>query len=255
MSTHAPDEFRRVLEHPVAPIVIGGQAVNIWALYYLKKRPQLNEFAPFLSKDCDIFVPKGGEEEIARDSGWHLVRAKGGKASPVRAFLKSKDAVGNSLLVEVLWTVYGMESDDLKKHADLDIDGLRVRVLTPPVLLKGKIENMQKLPQAGRQDLKHVRILIGCVAETIAENLLDLELGNIKSRSVIRLLEYCRSVVTSPGAIRLARTEGLDWNHAFPPRLSRTPSPQVERFCRHRLPIPAPPIKRGTTPNGVVCRR
>jgi hypothetical protein len=185
--------------------------------------------------------------------GWDLVIPRRGQASPVTAFLMSKDAAGNDLVVEVLFTVLGVEPNDLKWNADLDVDGLLARVLTPPVLLKGKIENIQKLAQAGRQDLKHVLILVGCVAEYIADNLLNLERGDVTERSVIRLLEYCRSVVTSPGATQLARTEGIDWNDVFPPRLCKPSSPRVANFCRRRLPIPAPPTRTGTACR--ACRR
>jgi hypothetical protein len=50
----SPDEFAPILASAEQPLVVGGQAVNIWAELYSPAVSALTELAPFTSKDADI---------------------------------------------------------------------------------------------------------------------------------------------------------------------------------------------------------
>ena len=41
-------------------ILVGGQAINMWATYYVSRVPQLAEYLPFASADLDLY---GGKVE------------------------------------------------------------------------------------------------------------------------------------------------------------------------------------------------
>lgn len=49
-----PAAFAAVLTDPTHPLIVGGQAVNLWAEIYSPSEPELGPFAPFTSKDADI---------------------------------------------------------------------------------------------------------------------------------------------------------------------------------------------------------
>lgn len=57
---YSPADFaaslRRIEASRLDYFVEGGQAVNIWAEVYSEAAPGVNDFAPFTSKDCDLWV-------------------------------------------------------------------------------------------------------------------------------------------------------------------------------------------------------
>ena len=80
-------DFDPILNQEPLPLLIGGQAVNLWALAFLPRSPSLAALAPFLSKDCDLY---GGTEtliRLAKQSGWQLEFGPKGQASPVVGYL------------------------------------------------------------------------------------------------------------------------------------------------------------------------
>ena len=47
---HSPAAFAAVLTDPSHPLIVGGQAVNLWAEIYVSAEPELHTFEPFTSK-------------------------------------------------------------------------------------------------------------------------------------------------------------------------------------------------------------
>jgi hypothetical protein len=60
----APRDFLAILGADERPLILGGQAANLWADLYAPEVPTLDQFRPFVSKDADIygtsFVPIEG---------------------------------------------------------------------------------------------------------------------------------------------------------------------------------------------------
>ena len=67
---HSPVDFAAVLADPSRPLIVGGQAVNIWAEIYVPAEPALKEFAPFTSHDADIHGDRALAEMLHRRTGW-----------------------------------------------------------------------------------------------------------------------------------------------------------------------------------------
>jgi hypothetical protein len=72
-------------------IIVGGQAVNIWAAYYLPREPQLQIYLPFTSKDLDLVGTKNDAQRVAAATRWNFapLPVRGG---PVEAVLSSEPA-------------------------------------------------------------------------------------------------------------------------------------------------------------------
>ena len=52
-------------------IIVGGQAANIWAAYYLPREPRLQAHFPFTSKDLDLIGTRTDAERVAEAIHWH----------------------------------------------------------------------------------------------------------------------------------------------------------------------------------------
>jgi hypothetical protein len=53
--SQTPQDYAHLLsssEQGEFPVLVGGQAVNLWALLFLDEEPSLGQFLPFTSSDC-----------------------------------------------------------------------------------------------------------------------------------------------------------------------------------------------------------
>jgi hypothetical protein len=167
------DIFLKLQAVNLDAIVVGGQAVNLWAVKYSQRCPQLLDLLPFASEDLDFY---GGKVEaiICRD-------ALQGKANLNTDF----DATPNSgvvlvnrqdrvLRIDFLASVYGLNDSEITGTAVMfagtdKLAGINIKVLNPVLCLEGKLKCLLRLPQGGRQDLKHVKMSIMCVKEFLAD--------------------------------------------------------------------------------------
>lgn len=53
-----PADFAEILAGEEPPLLVGGQAVNLWAEIYANQAPGLESFAPFTSADADTKKPR-----------------------------------------------------------------------------------------------------------------------------------------------------------------------------------------------------
>ncbi len=104
-----PADFAPVLATEKPLLLVGGQAVNLWALYY---RDRTAELAPFVSHDADVL---GDRDTLAM-----LGKLAGAKPQffPLRppsnevGVVVAKDTAGQPMLIEVLRYVHGVDDKD-----------------------------------------------------------------------------------------------------------------------------------------------
>lgn len=192
-----PADFAPLLATPEPLFLVGGQAVNLWALYY---RERTVELAPFVSRDADVLGDRDTLRTLGKLTGakpqFFALRPPSNEVGVVIA----KDANGLPLLVEVLRYVHGVSDEELRDPVYTLVigDGLvRVQVPGPIALLKAKIANFANLQQTGRQDARHVLIL----ARLLPAYLEDLQKaateGRMEERKLIDFLERLLAVVKS----------------------------------------------------------
>jgi hypothetical protein len=159
MDEAGPEAFTHLLweieRAGVRFFVVGGQAVNKWAELFLDREPALEKWTPFTSEDCDIVVDANWLDALEVVGGtW---RKSEGPQDGQLAILTSEDQP--PVRVDLLQSVYGIRqpaSKILARAMDLD-EG--ILFMEPLELFRSKCACLVNLPQAGRQDEKHLNIL------------------------------------------------------------------------------------------------
>lgn len=235
VSAHAPagpEAIGGLLKTNPPLMLVGGQAVNLWALYYYDRTKDL---APFVSRDIDLLGDKDTLAEVAK-----LANAKP-QYFPLRppsnevGVVVAQDAHGQPLLIEVLRYVHGVSEKELSEPAyTFEVGESKVLVPGPVALLKAKIANVSDIDQAGRQDLRHVLILCRLLPNYWYEMCDAARAGKIEERSLIRCLEATLKTVQSRKGIRVLREAGLSPRGLFA-RLDPESLPKVAAFVEKRL--------------------
>jgi hypothetical protein len=232
---HEISAFSEVLNSPEKPILVGGQAVNLWAEHYGSAIPSLDPLRPFMSKDADIFGDRAMAERLAKATQWRLTCYN--EPRTIAVALLTKEVPGKEpLLIEVINNVNGLTSGDLSDPDLLELrPGQVYRVPSPIILLKAKLANATELDQTRRQDVRHVQMLIPCVCEYLREAHERVLAGEITERQLINLLENARTLSIDKTYIELGQRHGLPLSRLFPPELADSKLEKVCRFVRFRM--------------------
>lgn len=175
MEKQTPETLREVLlklqAADLQAIVVGGQAVNLWAYQYCERLPELEQHQPFASEDLDFF---GGRVEamLCQDVlGGELKLNRDFDPSPNAGVLLVRQ--GNEVLrIDILASVFGLNDAEvvgtaLPFRGTGILEGIQIEVLHPILCLEGKLKCLRGLPQEGRQDLKHASMSVLFVREML----------------------------------------------------------------------------------------
>ncbi len=222
------------------PLLVGGHAVNLWAWFYRGRIGKaLDQWLPLTSKDLDLVGTIALLAELKHRFGGDYRLS--GPRSPVIGQLVVQIR-GKNLKIDVLKNVFGLGPKDLAIQAPIieveDCDGtFSARVIPPVVLLQAKIANVAKLDQTGRNDFRHVHLMLLVVRAYLSELTEATESGLIDSRIAIIQLELARKVIASPEAIKCTASHEIDFNGIWPREMfAQTKDPRLQNFVKHRLP-------------------
>lgn len=144
---------------------------------------------------------------------------------------------GGLLRVEVLHAVKGLDAKDLERTMEVGVGQVVATVLMPHLVLKAKIENSASIPQEGRNDVKHVHMMILCVRAFIREFVGYVGEGRAGDRSLINVLEETLAISTSRQAFRASELWGFDFMTLWPiDDLKNLGEGKVSRWLQHRFP-------------------
>jgi len=232
-------EFSAVLCQEPLPLLVAGQAVNLWATVYARDSELLRRLQPFVSRDCDLYGDAELLFRLAASTGWKRTSSPRGAPTPVLGFLTGQDPQGRTLTVEVLTSLNGLVPKDFDRETVVELDGKKYATLRPAILLKAKLANVIEIPQERpkrtRTDLKHVRILVPCVCGFLKDAHRRTLDGALTERELVKFLEETFKVVTTEYARRVADSHKIDFLACFPPELESSPLAKVRNFVRHRL--------------------
>jgi len=188
-----PSDFARLLAVPDPVLLVGGQAVNLWAIFY---ETRTRELAPFVSRDVDVLGSRETLESLAQIAGvvpqFFPLRPPSNEIGVVVA----RDDHGQPLIIEVLRYAHGASNEEFQQPAyTFAIGDTRVRVPGPIALLQAKTANVADIPQTGRQDIRHVRILARLMPGYLADLQTAVHNGKIPERQLIVMLEQLLGVL------------------------------------------------------------
>lgn len=173
----------------------GGQAVNFWAEFYGSRigGETLKDFAPFTSKDCDIWAgyPLLQYLREQKDVG-RLITSSSPADGQVAIF---KLAGEPERVVDILSNVFGVPAHELDRAKQRSLTIGDIRVLDPLFLLKSKCSCLVGLDQTGRQDERHVRMLCCIVPAHFSELLAQAVAGNLMERALINELKALQKIL------------------------------------------------------------
>jgi hypothetical protein len=132
---------------------------------------------------------------------------------PNAGVLKVPLAGGREILLDVLTGVYGVSAAEVERTAVTwsgsgALSGLTLRVIHPLLLLEGKAASLRGLPQAQRQDAKHLRILVLVVHEWLRQRFDE-------PRVVFRAVERLAACAASPDGVN-AFAQRIDLVQSIP---------------------------------------
>jgi len=230
-----PADFAPVLATPDPLLLVGGQAVNLWALYYHDRTADL---APFVSRDADVLGDRETLETLGKLAGakpqFFPLRPPSNEIGVVIA----KDANGSPMLIEVLRYVHGASNEELREPAYTLAIGehqVRVQVPGPVALLQAKVASFIDLNQTGRQDARHVLLLARLMPAYLEDLRLAAAEGRMTERKLIDLLERLLAVVTTRNGRKAFAELRIDAHGLFA-GLNPDKLPRLQAFLAKRLP-------------------
>jgi hypothetical protein len=220
---------------PEPLLLVGGQAVNLWALHY---HDRTRDLAPFVSRDADVLGDRDTLIALGRQVGvkpqFFPIRPPSNEVGVVVA----KDASGEPLLVEVLRYVHGATNEEMRAPVYLFALGeseVRVQVPGPIALFRAKIANLAELKQTGRQDGRHVLILVRVLPAYLADLGKSVLEGKLSERKFVNFLEQLLAVLVSNNGRKACADLRLPPQGVFG-ELATKGVPKVEAFVTQRLP-------------------
>jgi hypothetical protein len=204
--------FRAISLQKETVILVGGHAVNVWALSYRDRLGEvLTPLLPFTSGDMDVYA--------TRNALIGLHEALGGKLllSGPREITDGTLIVGvepDTRELDVLRSVNGLPKLDAQDAIPLVVCGHAVPVLFPHLLLQAKLENALRLDQRERQDVKHVRIMALVLREFLREVVITASVENEKY--ALPLLRQALAVLLSDNAREFTRRHELSFAGVMP---------------------------------------
>ena len=223
-------------------IVVGGQAVNLWASKYCKRSPQLQDWLPFSSEDLDFY---GGRVEVIT-----CQEALQGRAKLNRDFDSSPNSgivivkrQDTELRIDFLATVYGLNDSEIvgtaiKFKGEAELVGINIKVLHPILCLEGKLKSLRGLPQQGRQDKKHLEMTILCVKEFL-KDFCQLPTAEIQEqlRAGLKLVERVLDSALREDGLSAWYRHGINIESAIPiDSLGELNNEKWQRFSEQRFP-------------------
>ncbi len=234
------DLLRVFDEREAEALIVGGQAVNFWAEVFEEEEPELQRYRPFTSADLDLHRPDLSARRLLRAQARNVEAERDpfGKAFTIVAhtfLIQGKQ--GRLLAVDDLKAVPGLRPNELKKGTlVVEFSGIRLRVLNPIACLKAKLHNVGTIDQRGRQDEKHVRILIPC-ARAFLRHLVAEAHRSGNCRPALNALQQLLLWTSDHETIKVARAHGVVLLQTVPlADLKKSDLPKLVNFVAKRLP-------------------
>ncbi len=221
--------FHQLSEDRWSGILIGGQAVNLYATHYASQIPEIDSFRPLASSDLDFH---GGPREAKRAMKILHAQGKindGTDASPNAGVLEVRLDSGETLIIDILTSVFGISASETIRSSiawQFAADTM-IHVIHPLLLLESKLACLRSLDQTHRQDKKHVRLMTSVLNAWFSAQLQS-------PRDVYKSIERISAMMMTPDGV-WSFDQGIDLWQAIPLHSMRADQ-NYEIFFQQRLP-------------------
>ncbi len=111
-----------------------------------------------------------------------------------------------------------------------------IRVLDPISLLACKLELAATVPQKGRQDVAHLKILLPCIRAFLDELLQQVDLGQLPAKDWLKIVNQVLKLTTSRRSERIASKHHINWPDTLPtPGIAKIQNGKIGRFREKQL--------------------
>jgi hypothetical protein len=240
MAKVAPETLKSILETIQAAgieiVVVGGQAINLWAVQYSQSTPDWEQLQPYASEDLEIYGGRLEAVQCAEALNGKLTLARDFDPSP-NAEVVTIDWQGSQFRIDILSSVYGLSDAEISATA-LRLRGLsslsnvELKVLHPVLCLESKLKCLRDLDQQLRQDEKHVRLAL-----LILRSLLITQLETQPPRGLLNLVERIVNNTWTDAALYAWYRFDIRVETAIPIEvIQQHPAEQWQNFVQIRWP-------------------
>lgn len=209
--------------------------MNYWAEQYLSSEHELKSLQPFTSQDIDF---KGNRDDVRRIAE----QLKSSPNYPPRVAMTALAGIvpiqvaGEKSVIEVVRQIPGISSSKQTPAVEAQWEDQTIRVLDPISLLASKLELVATVPQADRQDVPHLKILVRCVRAFLRDVLQQVEIGHLQARDWLKVANQVLKLTTSRRALKIANKYEVDWSGILPfTAIAQSKDEKIQRFCKQRL--------------------
>ena len=225
----SPHEIKPVLQAlaQTRAVIIGGQAVNLWAERYQNESPPWPELRPYTSFDLDVL---GNRTDVlqcsqALDAEPFFPLASENTANSGKIIAQIG---GSDFEIDFLHSPNGLSPAEVTELAlTITFETIPLKVLHPLHCVESKTVNLATLPQdaGGRQDLKHLRLSIA----SLRQHLIKLTLDGGSETLLLRWAHRIRTNSNHELGLMATIKHGVQFQEAIPADLWQThPGPLAD---------------------------
>lgn len=215
-------------------IVVGGQAINLWATYYYEK---LTIPGPYASRDLDLFGTIELLRKVAKFSNSKFKQYPIRPPGPAVGIIEISALNSDVLIIEILKSIKGLSSEEVNKNSFYPFqiaEEKTVYTLSPILLLKTKIQNIHEIPQTERNDIQHVKILFEIIPWYFIDLLDQVTNRQLQERSLITQMELLLAIITSSISKTVLSELKLNPLSLYEP-FKRSSLPKTQAFMAKRI--------------------
>lgn len=207
-------------------VLIGGQALLLWAEYYLIDNSTGFQYEMLASDDLDFMGRRPDVIECA--AAWDAEhRLPGPDDNSPHSGLVVLNNSGVFHTVDFLYSVYGISDQDVFHYSDEMIFGQNeIKVLSPPLCLKSRVENLNGL---GYVDQLQERETVRIAAAIEITKLYLIDICNLKKvRALSSVVKYLMNdVLLSRAALSISARYNIDLAQVFPIEIIKSVHPPI----------------------------
>ena len=234
-----PHDYRLICAGQPPAVVVGGQAVNLWAISYLDPDTE-GITTRFGSADLDVLADPALITRLKQLPGW------GYRPNDLKNFLDARIAFMSSvssdnrrLLVEILHRVHGLDKADLSAVEVVSYDGTEYRLLDPIVMLKSKAANVRDINQDGpppRQDRVHLQLLARCWPAYLRDIHEAAVVQPESEKDALAVISRAFKVLQHRRTAQTLAAAGIDRRSLIPEELADSPLSRIKDAFKWQAP-------------------